>query len=176
MDFGVWFVGVLLVIGGFLILVCWRGGGDFAMDFGFWFCYGFWLGGEIGGWVWFCYEFWVLILLWIFSFDFATDFALDLNVQHLFVLLTATLQFSWSKQHRFKEIHIHRENLTERYSPRDTNTHLIKFSQFSHLTMYSKRFHFQNSKPYWIAFPRWNSWNWTNKVSSSMWLCQVLIL
>ena len=39
----------LLVICGFLILVCWRGGGDFAMDFGFWFCYGFW----------------VLILLWI---------------------------------------------------------------------------------------------------------------
>ena len=37
-----WFVGVrlwilefgLLVIGGFLILVCWHGGGDFAMDFG----------------------------------------------------------------------------------------------------------------------------------------------
>ena len=54
-----WSVGVrlwilefgLLVIGGFLILVCWRGGGDFAMDFGFWFCYGFW----------------VLILPWIFS-------------------------------------------------------------------------------------------------------------
>ena len=44
-----WFVGVqlwilefgLLVIGGFLILDCWRGGDDFAMDFGFWFCYGF---------------------------------------------------------------------------------------------------------------------------------------
>ena len=35
MDFGVWFVGGLLVIGGFLILVCWRGGRDFAMDFGF---------------------------------------------------------------------------------------------------------------------------------------------
>nr|POE95349.1 hypothetical protein CFP56_42852 [Quercus suber] len=29
------FVGGLLVIGGFLILVCWRGGGDFAMDFEF---------------------------------------------------------------------------------------------------------------------------------------------
>ena len=74
MDFGVWFVGGLLVIGGFLILVCWRGGGDFAMDFGFWFCYGFWLGGNIDGWVWFCYEFWVLILLWILGFDFAMDF------------------------------------------------------------------------------------------------------
>ena len=34
MDFGVWFVGGLLVIGGFLILVFWCGGGDFAMDFG----------------------------------------------------------------------------------------------------------------------------------------------
>ena len=38
-----WFVGVrlwilefgLLVIGGFLMLVCWHGGGDFVMDFGF---------------------------------------------------------------------------------------------------------------------------------------------
>ena len=37
-----WFVGIrlwilefgLLVIGGFLILDCWCGGGDFAMDFG----------------------------------------------------------------------------------------------------------------------------------------------
>ena len=29
MDFGVWF------ISGFLILICWCGGGDFAMYFGF---------------------------------------------------------------------------------------------------------------------------------------------
>ena len=56
-----WFVGVrlwilefgLLVIGGFLMLVCWHGGGDFVMDFGFWFCYVFWLSDEtriLGGW------------------------------------------------------------------------------------------------------------------------------